>query len=81
MPLRPGNQRLRSSSRAVVWLAAGLLLSGCAAMKPSVEDVAKEKAQRTAVQDVPPLRPRGKSNLPFWYSSKSREIEESLGGS
>lgn len=81
MPINSAHPRLRPIMTALFSLPALLFWPGCAAMKPSPEQIAKEKSERAVDRGDPPIRARGKSNLPFWYSSKSREIEENLGGS
>src|SRR2546423_636410 len=55
MSMRHVHQLVCRSTQSAVFLAAALLLPGCAAMKPSIDDVAREKAQRAAAQDVPSL--------------------------
>ena len=68
-------QACRAAGGAAMF-AAALCLSGCAAWRER-DEFAAAKKKPAEVQ----LRPRGESDLPFWYSSKSRDIEESLGGS
>lgn len=75
MARRNRTGRAWRAAGSAVLAACALSWGGCAFWQARDEfAAAKQKS------DEPQLRPRGQSDLPFWYSSKSRDIEESLGG-
>ncbi|MGE0610260.1 MAG: hypothetical protein AB7O62_24425 [Pirellulales bacterium] len=66
---------IRRAVLSAVLGCCALGAGGCAAWREG--DDAPPPKKKSEVGD---FRPRGKADLPFWYSSKSRDIEESLGG-